>query len=397
MDEQRERARADAAAKRAIVTVADLPAASSEFLGYGGLEAEGTIVAILLTGHRSRCVDRRRRRGAVDPRPHVVLRREGRSNRRPRQDRRRRSRFEVTDTQYAGEAIAHHGVAEERDAERRRARANGGRFRSGAKRSAVTTPRRTCCSVRCGTCSATRSCKPVRGSASIACDSIFAARSEPFRRSETRGRAARQRADSRRLSTSVTRELPPTKRPSPPARSRWPVRSTASSSASFGRPVGRVLRRDARALDRRARDVRLPGESSIGSGVRRIEAIVSRAAEAYVEKQQDLVGALSESLSVRPDELAERIERLQGELREMRAELGTIKAGWQPPTRRRTCKASAKSAANRSSPRSFTRPTPKLSRAWGRDSLAVQARRHRVGRRRRSKASASSSPRATIS
>ncbi|HXF35413.1 MAG TPA: DHHA1 domain-containing protein, partial [Candidatus Acidoferrales bacterium] len=67
-------------------------------------------------------------------------------------------------------------------------------------------------------------------------------------------------------------------------------------------------------------------EASIGSGVRRIEAIVSRAAEAYVGRQQDLVGSLCESLSARPDELVERIERLHGELREVRAELGTIKA-----------------------------------------------------------------------
>ncbi|HEU5479004.1 MAG TPA: alanine--tRNA ligase, partial [Candidatus Tumulicola sp.] len=43
MNEQRERARDDAAAKRAAVGVTDLPAVRSEFTGYGGLEGEGTV------------------------------------------------------------------------------------------------------------------------------------------------------------------------------------------------------------------------------------------------------------------------------------------------------------------------------------------------------------------
>src|SRR5579883_1580166 len=50
MNQQRERARADAAAKRAAVTLAELPATKSEFLGYEGLDAEGTIVAIVKDG-----------------------------------------------------------------------------------------------------------------------------------------------------------------------------------------------------------------------------------------------------------------------------------------------------------------------------------------------------------
>ena len=48
MEGQRERARRDAASKRAVVTLADLPATSSEFTGYDeGLEGEGEIVAML--------------------------------------------------------------------------------------------------------------------------------------------------------------------------------------------------------------------------------------------------------------------------------------------------------------------------------------------------------------
>src|SRR5262249_52484526 len=47
MTEQRERARRDAAAKRAVVTIAELPAIKSEFSGYEGLETDGEIMAIL--------------------------------------------------------------------------------------------------------------------------------------------------------------------------------------------------------------------------------------------------------------------------------------------------------------------------------------------------------------
>ncbi len=48
MEEQRERARRDAAAKREVVALADLPATRSEFTGYDeGLETDGEVLAIL--------------------------------------------------------------------------------------------------------------------------------------------------------------------------------------------------------------------------------------------------------------------------------------------------------------------------------------------------------------
>ncbi|MDE2571682.1 MAG: alanine--tRNA ligase, partial [bacterium] len=58
-------------------------------------------------------------------------------------------------------------------------------------------------------------------------------------------------------------------------------------------------------------------ESSIGSGVRRIEACVSKAAEQVVEEQQRLVGQLSATLAAKPEEISTRIERLQSEVREL--------------------------------------------------------------------------------
>lgn len=67
-------------------------------------------------------------------------------------------------------------------------------------------------------------------------------------------------------------------------------------------------------------------ESSIGSGIRRIEAVVSKAAERYALEQQDLVGSLADSLSAKPAELGERVERLQSDIRDMQKAMETLKA-----------------------------------------------------------------------
>ncbi|HEX3550659.1 MAG TPA: DHHA1 domain-containing protein, partial [Candidatus Elarobacter sp.] len=67
-------------------------------------------------------------------------------------------------------------------------------------------------------------------------------------------------------------------------------------------------------------------ESSIGSGVRRIEGIVGKAAESYVERQQDTVATLSETLSANPDQLVERVERLQSDVRDLQKAMAEIKA-----------------------------------------------------------------------
>jgi alanyl-tRNA synthetase len=67
-------------------------------------------------------------------------------------------------------------------------------------------------------------------------------------------------------------------------------------------------------------------ESSIGSGIRRIEGIVSKAAEAYALDQQALVATLAESLSSKHEEVAERVARLQADARETEKTLAETRA-----------------------------------------------------------------------
>ncbi|MHB1296751.1 MAG: alanine--tRNA ligase [Anaerolineae bacterium] len=65
-------------------------------------------------------------------------------------------------------------------------------------------------------------------------------------------------------------------------------------------------------------------EASIGSGLRRIEALTGRGAEAYVQQRLDALGAIAEALSARPGEELERIDALQGQLREQRRTIQTM-------------------------------------------------------------------------
>jgi alanyl-tRNA synthetase len=68
----------------------------------------------------------------------------------------------------------------------------------------------------------------------------------------------------------------------------------------------------------------LLSEASIGSGVRRIEAVVSKAAESYIEKQQDVIAELAETLSAKPDDLVGRVNRLQSDVRDLQKALAEI-------------------------------------------------------------------------
>jgi len=72
--------------------------------------------------------------------------------------------------------------------------------------------------------------------------------------------------------------------------------------------------------------VKLLGESSIGSGVRRIEALVGIDAFRFLARESVLVSQLSEQLKARPEELPERISGVVGRLREAERELNKLRS-----------------------------------------------------------------------
>jgi alanyl-tRNA synthetase len=67
-------------------------------------------------------------------------------------------------------------------------------------------------------------------------------------------------------------------------------------------------------------------ESSIGSGIRRIESCVSEAAEEHIGKQSDLIGSLSTTLATSPEELRDRVERIQRDVKDLQTALGQMRA-----------------------------------------------------------------------
>jgi alanyl-tRNA synthetase len=72
--------------------------------------------------------------------------------------------------------------------------------------------------------------------------------------------------------------------------------------------------------------VTLLGEASIGSGVRRVDALVGDGAYGFQAKERALVGQLSGLLGARPEELADRVSSLLSRLKESEKELASVRA-----------------------------------------------------------------------
>ncbi len=72
--------------------------------------------------------------------------------------------------------------------------------------------------------------------------------------------------------------------------------------------------------------VKILGESSIGSGVRRVEALVGTDAFRFLATESVLVGQLSELLKVRREELPERVASLLTRVRDAQRELGRLRS-----------------------------------------------------------------------
>jgi len=72
--------------------------------------------------------------------------------------------------------------------------------------------------------------------------------------------------------------------------------------------------------------VTLAGESSVGSGVRRVEALVGIEAFRYLAKERSLVLALTETLKVQPDQLADRVGRLVAQLKAAEKQVADLRS-----------------------------------------------------------------------
>ncbi|HHU11349.1 MAG TPA: alanine--tRNA ligase [Intrasporangiaceae bacterium] len=71
--------------------------------------------------------------------------------------------------------------------------------------------------------------------------------------------------------------------------------------------------------------VTLLGESSIGSGVRRVEALVGADAYSFLAREKAIVGQLGEMLKARPEELPERISTMITRLKEAERDLDKLR------------------------------------------------------------------------
>ena len=80
--------------------------------------------------------------------------------------------------------------------------------------------------------------------------------------------------------------------------------------------------------------VKILGESSIGSGVRRVEALVGTDAFRYLARESLLVSQLTEQLKAPRDELPDRVAGLVSRLRDAERELERLRSGRSSAPRR---------------------------------------------------------------
>ena len=324
MDEQRERARSDARSKRDVVSVAELPAISSEFAGYDGLESDGQIVAILREGkpvaslaagdEATVVLDRSsfyaERGGQIGDRG--VLEKDG-------------ARFDVRDTQYMGEAIAHTGVLV------------GGEMSTGDRvRTAVSADWRR--EIRRHHTSAhllQRALRDVLGDDVIQAGSWVGIDRMRFDFRWPGGALTHEqkRAVSERVNEMIRDDAHLETR----VLSLEDAKKTGAiwmAGEKYGDKI-RVVQAGPSVEFCGGTHSHSTGELglfvilsefSVGSGIRRIESCVSKSAEEFVDRQHDLLSSLSGALATTPDELGERIERMQRETKELQTALGQAKA-----------------------------------------------------------------------
>jgi alanyl-tRNA synthetase len=329
MERQRARARADAQSKRAVVSVADVPAIASEFTGYDGLEDDGEVVSVLIDGEAVDHVDEGDEAQLILDRTSFYAEKGGQIG-----DRGvieligsdgSIATFRVLDTQYVGEAIAHRGVM------------SGGAIAVGDTVHTAVDPgwreeiRRHHTSAHL----LQRALKDVLGDevsqagSWVGIDRMrfdFRSPGGALTSQQKRDVVSRVNAMIRDDHHKVTNVMSPAEAAASGAISMAGEKyGDRVRVVHFGPAVEFCGGTHAETTGELGMFMIL-SESSIGSGIRRIEAVVSKAAEAYALDQQELVSTLAERLSTKPAELADRVDRLQLEMRDMQRALAEIKA-----------------------------------------------------------------------
>jgi alanyl-tRNA synthetase len=325
MTEQRERARRDAASKRATISVSEAPTISSAFEGYGGLEADGTVHVILVGGAPADAIETGAEAQIILDRTSFYAEKGGQVGDHGRIVSTDGAVFEVTDTQYVGEAIAHHGRL-----------ASGTLAVGDAVHTTVYPEWRE--EIRRHHTSAhllQRALKDVLGEEVQQAGSWVGVDRMRFDFRNPAGALTpvQKRAVTQRVNEMIRADYHQDMRELPIEEAKATGAITMAGEkygdkvrvVGFGPSVEFCGGTHAHTTGELGLFVLL-SESSIGSGVRRIEAIVGKAAEAYVERQQDTLATLGEALSAKPDELVERVERLQTDVRELQKAMSEIKA-----------------------------------------------------------------------
>ncbi len=324
MREQRERARRDAAGKRAVVSLADLPATKSEFLGYEGLEADGRIVGMLKNGELVEEIREGEEAQILLDRTSFYAEKGGQIGDRGTL-RTSNAEFAVADTQYQGEAIAHYG------------KLRRGVLTAGENVHTQVDPqwRREIRRHHTSAHLLQRALKDVVGEDVAQAGSWVGIDRMRFDFRSPGGALTTQqkREVVRRVNDMIRDDVPLETRVLPIEEAK-----AAGAVMMFGEKYGNRVRvvkagpsiefcggTHAHSTGELGMFVIL-NEFSIGSGIRRIESCVSRAAQEFTLRQQELVGDLAASLATTPDELGERIAKLQREVKDLQNAMGEIKA-----------------------------------------------------------------------
>ncbi len=324
MNEQRQRARSDAKSKRAVVNVNDLPALRSSFVGYAGLESDGTVLSLLSAGVPVDVLEAGATGEIVLDRTSFYAEKGGQIGDRGIISSADGS-FEVGDTQYIGDAIAHSG------------RVVSGSFMLGAAVATRVDPvwreevRRHHTSAHL----LQRALRDVLGEEVVQAGSWvgtermrFDFRSPVGALSVTQRRAVTQRVNEL---IRADYHLHTVEMPIEEAQRSGAISMAGEKYAELVRVVNAGPAVEFCGGTHAVTTGELGlflilSEASIGSGVRRIEAVVSKAAEQYVEKQQDVLAELADTLSAKPDELTLRVGRLQTDVRDLQKSLADLHA-----------------------------------------------------------------------